>query len=114
MERTFDRQGRLIGVVLNDGTALRWSPVTTSLNIKDHSLPSSQETTSAKAGKPKKGKAFGETIVKSKSIFIRNFIVCLIKGLLHIDPIHPKYRKDMKVKCFFEDWDYLKDHFLKK
>ena len=112
-ERTFDRQGRLIGVVLNDGTVLRWSPVTTSLNSKDHSRPSSQDTASAKAGKSK-GKTFGETIVTSKSIFIRNFIVCLIKGLLHINPIHPKYRKDMKIKCFFEDFDILKDHFLKK
>ena len=109
-QRLFDMQGRLFGVILNDGTILR----TKSDNTKDHSPPTSQDTASAEAGEPKKGKAFGETIVKSKTIFIRNFIVCLIKGLLHINPIHPKYRKDMKVKCFFEDFDILKDHVLKK
>ena len=100
-QRLYDMQGRLFGVILNDGTILR----TKSDNIKDHSPPTSQDKASAKAGEAKKGKAFGEIIVKSKIINIRNFTVCLIKFFLHIDPI-PKNQKD--VKCFFEDFGIIK------
>ena len=101
-QRLFDMQGRLFGVILNDGTILR----TKSDNSKDdHSHPTSQDKASAKAGEAKKGKAFGEIIVKSKIINIRNFTVCLIKFFLHIDPI-PKNQKD--VKCFFEDFKIIK------
>ena len=55
VERTFDRQGRLIGVVLTDGTILR----TISHNSKDNSLPTSPDTGSEKAEKSKEDQASG-------------------------------------------------------